>query len=348
MSKIIDANMHWLPGDLFSDKNLLNAFLDCVPKQYGVHTRVEKIEGKDLSQLIIEQPKGYVNLNYAEGQYTLESQLADMEKAGVDHAIFRLPVWQEWLDLETCKKVNDRMAEYVKRSGGKMSALAVVPPWGTDACLREVDRCLNELGFRGAQIVAHYGQIYLDDPAFRPYLKYLNSLNVPVVVHHTPLPVDYHSVLPYTNQRRQFGRCIDQATAVGRELFSGMFDELPNLKFIHSMLGGAFYAFADMLVPQQHNFNDAVDRFQASTGNLRAHFSNNIFFDTSGAPQWGKAQLEAAVKVVGGKNILYGSSYPIRKDWFFQGIETIESLDISAEDKANILGGNAARMFGIE
>lgn len=35
MSKIIDANMHWLPGDLFSDAKLLNAFLDCVPKQYG-------------------------------------------------------------------------------------------------------------------------------------------------------------------------------------------------------------------------------------------------------------------------------------------------------------------------
>ncbi|XBS71437.1 hypothetical protein ABK905_11175 [Acerihabitans sp. KWT182] len=130
MSKIVDSNMHWLPGDLFSDKDLLNGFLDCVPRQYGVHTRVEQIEGKDLRQLIIEQPKGYQNLNYAEGQYTLESQLADMEKAGVDHVIFRLPVWQEWLDLETCKKVNDRMAEYVKRSDGKMSALAVVPPLG--------------------------------------------------------------------------------------------------------------------------------------------------------------------------------------------------------------------------
>ncbi len=79
--KIIDANMHWLPGELFSDKKLLNSFLNCVPRQYGVHTRVEKIEGKDLHQLIVEQPKGYINLNYAEGQYTLESQLADMEKS---------------------------------------------------------------------------------------------------------------------------------------------------------------------------------------------------------------------------------------------------------------------------
>ncbi|NYY80225.1 hypothetical protein DMH27_04335 [Raoultella planticola] len=106
-------------------------------------------------------------------------------KAGVDHAIFRLPVWQEWLDLETCKRSTTAWPNTLS-ARRKMSALAVVPPWGTEECLREVDRCLNQLGFRGAQIVAHYGQIYLDDPAFRPYLNYLNSLEVPVVVHHTP------------------------------------------------------------------------------------------------------------------------------------------------------------------
>ncbi len=154
-------------------------------------------------------------------------------------------------------------------------------------------------------------------------------------------------MLPYTNQRRQFGRCIDRATAVGRELFSGMFDELPNLRFIHSMLGGAFYAFADMLVPPQHQFNDAVDRFQTGTGNLRAQLSNNIFFDTSGAPQWGKAQLEAAVKVIGGK--IFSTVAPTRfARTGSSGVDTIQSLDISAEDKANILGGNAARMFHLD
>jgi len=198
------------------------------------------------------------------------------------------------------------------------------------------------------QMAAHYGNLYLDDESFRPYFAFLNQLNVPVVVHHTPLPVDYGSILSYTNQRRQYGRCVAQATAVGRELFSGMFDEFPNLKLIHSMLGGGFFAYVDMLVPpRKEGYSDAVDRFEVQTDRLRRQLKENIFFDISGAPQWGKAQLECAVKVIGASNILYGSSYPIRQDWYFQGLDFVRSLEISEEDKTAILGGNAIRLFNL-
>ena len=347
-TKIVDANMHWLPGNLFSDERLLNAFIGSVPREYGISARVEPVAGKNIRQIIIEQPKGCVNLNYAENQYSLEGQLADMAKAGIDQGVFRLPCWQEWLDLETCKIVNNGLAEYVKRGAGRLSALAVAPPWGTDDGKREVERCIGELGFRGVQMAAHYGNLYLDDESFRPYFAFLNQLNVPVVVHHTPLPVDYGSILSYTNQRRQYGRCVAQATAVGRELFSGMFDEFPNLKLIHSMLGGGFFAYVDMLVPpRKEGYSDAVDRFEVQTDRLRRQLKENIFFDVSGAPQWGKAQLECAVKVIGASNILYGSSYPIRQDWYFQGLDFVRSLEISEEEKGSILGGNAMRLFNL-
>lgn len=346
MTKIVDANMHWLPGNLFSDERLLNAFIGSVPREYGISARVELIAGKNIRQIIIDQPRGCENLNYAENQYSLEGQLADMSKVGVDQGVFRMPCWQEWLDLETCKIVNNGLAEYVKRSDGKLNALAIAPPWGTDDDKREVERCINVLGFKGVQMAAHYGNLYLDDEAFRPYFKFLNEFHVPVVVHHTPLPVDYGSILTYTNQRRQYGRCVAQATAVGRELFSGMFDEFPNLKLIHSMLGGGFFAYADMLVPpRKEQYKDEVDRFEVQADRLRSQLRENIFFDTSGASQWGKAQLECAIKVFGAKNILYGSSYPIRRDWYFQGIDFVRSLDISEEDKTAILGGNAIRLF---
>lgn len=84
---------------------------------------------------------------------------------------------------------------------------------------------------------AHYGNHYLDDEMFRPMFKRINELKLPVYVHHTPLPVDYASILAYDNLRRSFGRCQDQVTAIGRELFSGMFAELPDVKMVHSMLG---------------------------------------------------------------------------------------------------------------
>ena len=203
------------------------------------------------------------------------------------------------------------------------------------------------LGFIGVQMAAHYGDLYLDEPQFRPYFKELNRLNVPVVVHHTPLPVDYGSLLKYTNLRRQYGRCVDQATAVGREIFSGLFEECPNLKFIHTMLGGGFFAYTNMLAPRSTGTKEQLVRFN-SADKVRGYLSDNIFFDTSGAMQWGKAQLECAIEVAGADHILYGSSYPVRREWFVKGIEFVRSLDIPEESKALVLGGNAARLFGIE
>lgn len=348
-TKIVDANMHWLPDTLFTDEALQEAMMNCIPRQHGLHVRVEQVEGKNIRQIVIEEPKGYVNINYAEGQYNIDSQLEDMDKAGIDQAVFRIPVWQEWLDLECSKRINDGLADYISRGKGRFTALAVAPPWGDKATIREVERCINDLGFKGVQMACKYGDIYLDNEAFFPYFEFLNDLNVPVVVHHTPLPVDYGSILDFNNQRRQYGRCIAQGTAVGRELFSGLFDRFPNLRLSHSMLGGGFFAFVDMLVPKpKHSYGDAVDRFDTGRTSLRDQLRKNLFFDISGAPQWGKAQLECAIEVLGENNILYGGSYPIRKDWFFDGVDTVKGLNVSDEVKTKVLGGNAVNLFNID
>jgi predicted TIM-barrel fold metal-dependent hydrolase len=344
---VIDSNMHWLPESLFDDEDLLESFLNAVPRQYGIHASVVPIPDKNLRQIIIEQPKGCVNLNYAENQYNSELQVKEMNENGIDKGVLRMPCWQEWLDLETCKKVNNAIAGQLKKYPGKFSAVAVVPPWGTKGSLKELERCIKELGFSGVQMAAHYGNLYLDEEEFRPHFRKINELNIPVVVHHTPLPVDFTSVCAYTNLRRQYGRCIGQATAVGRELFSDMFDEFPNLKLIHSMLGGGFFAYSNMLAPRITG-EDAVQRFQTGGGKINQYLENNIYFDTSGSLQWGKTQLECAVKVLGADHVLYGSSYPIRHDWFTQGVGFVKNLDIDEESKSLILSKNAIRLFNIK
>jgi predicted TIM-barrel fold metal-dependent hydrolase len=343
---IIDANMHWLPEDLFTDEALMNAFISCVPESSGEHCSLKPMPGSELRQIVIEKPLGYENLNYAENQYDLETQLKDMDDAGVATAILRIPCWQEWLTLDICKQVNDRLYAHMNRYPGRFRALAVVPPDGTSDCLREVERCLDKLGFSGVQMAAHYGTRYLDEPEFKPYFRELEQMDVPVVVHHTPLPVDFGSLIKYTNQRRQFGRCVDQATAVGREIFSGMFSEFPNLKLVHSMLGGGFFAYANMLAPRSARAREELERFDTADA-ARSYLENNLFFDTSGAMQWGKAQLECAVEVFGADHVLYGSSYPVRREWFVTGIDFVRALDIPEESKAKILGGNAARLFKV-
>jgi uncharacterized protein len=344
---IIDANMHWLPEDLFQNESLLTAFVKAVPREYGTVARLAPVPDKNLRQIIIEKPKGYVVLNYAENQYSSAEQIKDMDNAQIDKAILRLPCWQEWVDLETCRKINDLLYRHLKRHLGRFVALAVIPPWGTKDDIKELERCIKDLGFSGVQLAAHYGTLYLDEEEFKPYFKVLNQMRVSVVVHHTPISVDNNSILKYTNLRRQYGRCQDQTTAVGRELFSGMFEEFPNVKLIHSMLGGGFFAFVNMLAPQRTG-KDAVDRFEADVEKIHNHLAKNIFFDISGAVQWGKPQLECAVKVLGADHILYGSSYPIRRDWFSQGIQTIRDLNIKEEEKSLILSENAIRLFNIK
>ena len=127
----------------------------------------------------------------------------------VDYGIMRVPVWQEWLDRWRPAKrgqrqrvrhrqalerppLRDRVRPAVGRQGEHLRARA----------LRRSEYWVSV----GVQMACHYGQLYLDDEVFEPYLKVLNELNVPVIVHHTPLPVEWKSIIDYTNFRREYGR----------------------------------------------------------------------------------------------------------------------------------------------
>jgi predicted TIM-barrel fold metal-dependent hydrolase len=345
---VVDINIHHLPEDLFSNEKILNGFLNSAPRGFGEIARVERMEsGKQ--QLILEKPKGYQNLNYVDGDYSAEAKLAAMDDAGVDYGIMRVPVWQEWLGLETCQAVNDNAYEIAKRSNGRLFTTACVPPWGGKENIYELERCVNELGAVGVQLACHYGQLYLDDEAFEPYFKVIEKLNIPVIAHHTPLPVEWKSVIDYTNLRREFGRIVDQATAVGRELFSGMFERMPNLRVIHTMMGGNWFANTALLTPHASNKKESLARLDSTGGEkIKGYLENNIYFDMTHPHSWGKHQVEAALKINGADHYMFGSSFPVFYGWMSQGVDFIKNeLDISDADREAIFSGNAKRLFNL-
>ncbi|MGC3955246.1 MAG: amidohydrolase family protein [Propionicimonas sp.] len=343
---IVDINIHHLPEDLFTNEKTLRGFLNSAPRGFGEIARLETMaDGK--RQLILEKPAGHQNLNYVEGDYSVEAKLAAMDDAGVDYGVMRVPVWQEWLDLETCRAVNDNAAEIVAKSGGRLFATACVPPWGGKENVYELERCVNDLGAVGVQLACHYGQLYLDDPVFEPYLKVIEKLDIPVIVHHTPLPVEWRSVVDYTNLRREFGRILDQATAVGRELFSGMFGRMPGLRFIHTMLGGNWFANADLLTPHTSTKQESLSRLDDSASErIKGYLERNLFYDLTHPHSWGKHQIEAALKVNGADHYLFGSSFPVFYGWMSQGVEFVgHQLDINEQDRELVFSGNAKRLF---
>lgn len=345
---VIDANIYWFPESLFTDETMLKQFLAEIPQADDTTGFVKTEAGK--KQIVVERPVGYASVNYLQGDYELEVLLNALVQAGVDRAVMKVPCCQEWMSVEMCRIFNDGMAKYQKESGGRLIGLAVIPPWGTEAALQELERCVHELDMHGVQLCAHYQGKYLDDKAFTPMFEKLNKYGLTAYIHHTPLPVQYDSLYEYNNLRRSYGRCTDQTIAVSRELLSGMLEKYPDVRLVHSMLGGGFFAYLNMFLPQAvipGQQADTVQRFDAADGRLRECFRKNLFFEMSHAQPWGKLQLECAVKALGADHVVYGSSYPVRTEWMTEGADFVRSLDISEDEKEQILYRNAVELYQI-
>ncbi len=340
---IIDANMYYVPEKIFTDDALMKQFLSEV--QFGWHGYCEEVPGTGKKQVVLEKPAGSQNLNYLQGDYVVETQLADLDAAGVDKALLKVPGCHEWMSLESCRMFNDGMYEHFQKSKGRLIPLAVVPPYGTSESLKELERCHEELGMTAVQVSAHYGEAYLDDPKFAAFFAKVNELKMNVYVHHTPIPAEYHSFIAYNNVRRSYGRIVDQGLAVGREVFSDLFERCPDIKFVHSMMGGGFFAIASLMFPGHAKGKEEVSRFQSDNGQIRERFKEHIYFEMSHAQPWGKDALEFAVKVVGADHIIWGTSYPVRKEWLSGGPDFVRGLAVSQEEKDLMLGGNAERLY---
>lgn len=343
---VIDANLYWFPEELFQDTQALEKFLAEVPSARATAGRLCEKDG--VRQIVIEKPEGYPSLNYAQGDYVLERVLADLDRAGADKALLKLPGCQEWMSLESCRRFNDGMAEFARRSNGRLIPLAVVPPVASPEVFAELDRCRRELGIRNLQMTTHYGTDYLDAPRFAAFFEKVNEQETTVYVHHSPIPVEYECLYEYNNLRRSYGRCTDQTIAICREVFSGFFEKYPNLKMVHSMLGGGFFAIANMMFPPKAKTQEAVQRFETQPDTVRQSFEQHIFFEMSHAQPWGKDALECAVKVLGADHIIWGTSYPVRREWLLEGPATVRALDIPEADKDAILSGNARRVYALD
>ena len=154
----IDANMYWLPEELFTNEKMLAEFMRCIPEVYGVHARWEEIPGVGKKQIVLEEPKGCENLNYVQGEYMIEKQLEDMDKADVEKAILKIPCCHTWLSLEMCRKFNDGLAEHVKKGNGRFAALAVVPPYGGKEAIYELEGYMDFERY-GSDCMEHDGVV---------------------------------------------------------------------------------------------------------------------------------------------------------------------------------------------
>jgi len=281
---------------------------------------------------------------FHKGWGDIEAQLKMMDGAGIDAAVLSYPTSDAHLKLGSISQVahiyNDNVAEILKRYPKRFIGAAVLPVDNATDMLEELKRATNELGFKAISLASSYNGIYLDDKMFLPIYKEAESKNIPVFVHSQIVnPIGFERVKdPLLTPVVEY--VFDTTISVGKLLMSDILRQYPKVKFVFAYFGGAV-----CYLKQRFDATYAMLRSINFVKDLQANPSDyfkNIYVDTSGDTT--KANFSLALELMGPKHILWGSDWPAKKD-VAGGIKAVNDLDISQEDKQNILGGNTEKLF---
>ena len=116
--------------------------------------------------------------------YDMQTKLAHMDEAGIDISILSLAVpgpdrvGGAQAD-ELARIANDLLAELIAAHPDRFWGYATLGFGDTETTLRELDRCISELNFRGLQLYSNINDKPLDSPEFRPIFARMAELGRP-------------------------------------------------------------------------------------------------------------------------------------------------------------------------
>src|SRR5262249_45151636 len=143
---------------------------------------------------------------------------------------------QDTLDLS--RLLNDHLADVVREHPRRFAGLGTLPMQAPDLAVRELERCVGDLGLSGVQIGSHVNGRNLDDPSVFPVFEAAQELGVAVFVH--PWDMLGKERLAKYWLGWLVGMPAETAVAICSVLFGGVLERLPRLKICFAHGGGAF------------------------------------------------------------------------------------------------------------
>jgi len=278
-----------------------------------------------------------------------ELRLREMDEAGIDVQVLShgAPSTQRLAGeqaITMAREVNDRLAEIVTANPSRYAGFAALPTAEPGAAADELERTVKQLGFRGAMVHGLTNGVFLDDERFWPVLERAEALDVPIYLHPA-VPEravvdtyyrDYLSQYPGL-LTAAWGFTVETATQAIRMTLSGAFERFPNLKLILGHLG-------EGLPFLLWRIDMALKRPGNAPIEFRELFARHFWITTSG--NFSTPALVCSMLEIGVDRILYSVDYPYVENP--PGTEWMESLQVSPEDKAKILSGNAKRLLKMD
>ncbi|HUG32202.1 MAG TPA: amidohydrolase family protein [Acidimicrobiia bacterium] len=241
---------------------------------------------------------------------------------------------------ESAKAQNDRLADAVSEHPDRFVPLgATVPLQDVDRAIAEMDRAVDELGFKGLQIGGTVDGHNLDEPRFRPFWEAVEAKGIPVILHPNGYPEssrfsDYFLV-------NCIGNPLETMVAAIRMIFSGLFEEHPGIKLV-LLHGGGYLPFYSSR--SDHTWKVRPETRRAIPDHPPSYYMKKLYYDTM---VFQPLYLRHLIDVVGVDRVMLGTDFP-----FDMGetdpiglIDAVEGLDDA--DREAISGGNAARLYGL-
>lgn len=279
---------------------------------------------------------------------TLDNVLAAHELAGLDKSVisnaghflrFCESLAETVAGLEDC---NRYLVKCRDLHPDKLVAMATGVPGGGDECLREVERAVKQDDCRAVIISASHHGSYPDADAARPFFKLVTDLDVPVFVHPgdstTPATADYRLA-------SSVSRPADNCLALARLIVRGVFEEFPTLKLVGSHLGGGI---CEVIGRMDYAYN--LPDFAFFLGPYEpvlikhppSYYLLKMYFDSA---SYAPLAAQMCLRTVGADHFLFGTDAPPMIPLKREGLEMMDHIGMTPQEREKVMGGNAARLL---
>jgi predicted TIM-barrel fold metal-dependent hydrolase len=267
--------------------------------------------------------------------------------------------------VEIARIANDEMAELVFKYPDRLaSAVAILPISSIDDALKEADRAITQLKFRG---VFMWTPIYtfdpqvgkyeptrgrpIDLPELMPLYEKMASYDLPIWLHphREPRVSDYSTEQKSKYQiSHVFGWPYETTVAMARLVFSGVLEKYPKLKFITHHCGGMVPYFEQRIVTQyDHTEMRYGAKYKQGLTKSPIDYFRMFYNDT--ATNGSTPALMCAYAFFGAEHLLFGTDMPYDSQLgnvvLRKTIDSIEQMTITDSEKRMIFEDNARRLL---
>lgn len=273
-----------------------------------------------------------------------EQRLLDMAAQGVDMQVLSVPPTEYfyWLPEDEALRANriqhERFAEVVAKWPDRFAAVANVPMNHPRLAVQMLHEARRDFGFGGVEISADVLGLDLDDPRFDPVWETVVDLDMTVILH----PQGFTHGQRFTDYYLVNVMCMPLAStlAVTRMILGGVWNRHPALRVL-VVHGGGYLPF----------YIARTDHAWRVRPELRHHLDippsevlRSIYVDTN---VFDTRMVEQLVTDLGADHVVMGTDYPFDMSTV-DPVGFLAGAQLGDHDRDLILGGNAARLFGID